>query len=250
MTKLNDQEFMRYNRHIMMEQVGEAGQVKFGKTKVLVIGLGGLGCPAAQYLAASGIGHLTLVDHDTIEISNLQRQILYRQQDVGEKKVVAAKKALSQLNPLIELEAIDKSIFDFDLEALIGRHDVVLDCTDSAKTRQNINVACKSQQVLLVSASAIQGSGQLISFDFSDPQSPCYQCLFPDSIQAPKNCATSGVLSPLLGIMGSMQATETLRLLLGKTDNLNQLSLFDAWGMAQQKFKLNRSAHCSVCSAD
>lgn len=250
MSQLNDQQFMRYNRHIMMEKIGEVGQAKIISSRVLVIGMGGLGCPAAQYLTASGVGVLTLVDHDRIEISNLQRQILYTTDDIGQHKVSVAQRKLQALNPLITIEAIDASIFDLDLAALIAQHDIILDCTDSPKTRLVINQECFRAKKKLVSASAIQGSGQLISFDFSDVDSPCYQCLFPPSVKTPNNCSTSGVLSPILGVLGSMQATECLRLLLGDKSNINQLLLFDAWDMSQRKFKLAKSAQCQICGND
>ncbi|MDO6719284.1 HesA/MoeB/ThiF family protein [Psychrosphaera sp. 1_MG-2023] len=247
MANLTDKQFLRYHRHVMVEKIGEQGQLAFQNSRVLIIGLGGLGCPAAQYLTAAGVGTLTLVDHDTIESSNLQRQILYGENNIGEKKAIVAQQKLSLQNSLIVINAIAESIFNFDLAALIERHDVVLDCTDNVKTRRLINATCKQHQTQLVSASAIQASGQLISFDFSIADSPCYECLFPESVDAPQNCSTAGVFSPILGVLGSLQATETLRLILGEYNNLNQLMLFDAWGMATQKFKLNRRSDCPVC---
>lgn len=245
---LSDKEFLRYNRHIMVSQIGEQGQNKFKQAKILIVGMGGLGCPAAQYLVASGAGKVTLVDHDIIELSNLQRQVLFNSDDIGKPKAQVAKHKLMRLNPNSEINAIEKSIFDVDLALLLDDMDIVLDCTDNPKTRRFINQACVDSGVKLVSASAIQGSGQLISFDFSIPSSPCYHCLFSDIEETQLNCQTAGVFSPLLGVMGSLQATETLRLLLGKSDNLNKLMLFDAFGMEVQKFSVNKDPNCDCCA--
>ena len=247
---LTDQEFMRYNRHIMVEKIGEKGQVALKNSKVAIIGVGGLGCPAALYLAASGVGELSLIDHDKIELSNLQRQILFNQDDIGKAKVKVAKTKLTALNPLCEITAYDASIFDLDLSAIIASHDLVLDCTDSSKTRLFINRVCQQEGVKLVSASAIQGAGQLVSFDFSLHPSPCYQCVFPDDQGRTLNCSSAGVLSPLLGVMGSLQATEALRLLLGYQDNVNKLMLFDAWGMSTRSFNVTSAPHCHCCRGE
>ena len=245
---LNSQEFIRYNRHIMIEKIGEQGQQKICNSKVLIIGMGGLGCPAAQYLVASGVGQLTLIDHDDIELSNLQRQILYTTDDIGKAKVETAKAKLTPINPDCEISTLNESIFDVDLSLLLDDIDLVLDCTDNPKTRKYVNEACVNAGVFLVSASAIQGSGQLVSFDFSRPNSPCYQCIFPENAEQTLTCSTSGVLSPLLGIMGSLQATEAIRLILGLDNNLNKLTLYDAWGMESRSFKVSKSAECHVCN--
>ncbi|GHB66564.1 adenylyltransferase [Psychrosphaera saromensis] len=259
-SELTDGQFMRYNRHIMADHIGEAGQLAFTKAKVVIIGMGGLGCTASQYLAASGVGHITLIDHDVIETSNLQRQVLYTVQDIGKAKVDVAKYRLKSLNPLIDIKAIKQSVFDINLSDLFDNTDIVLDCTDNASTRHFINATAVESKIKLVSASAIQGQGQLISFDFtsrSSPKSqssnapnanPCYQCLFPAGATNNLNCATSGVFSPLLGVLGSLQATETLRLILNKTNNLNTLTLFDAWGMEFKRFTINQDPQCKCCS--
>ena len=247
MSQLKDKEFLRYNRHVMVERIGEAGQVRFKRARVIIIGMGGLGCPAAQYLTASGVGHLVLVDHDRIELSNLQRQVLYREQDIGKAKVEVAKQRLTALNTLVKIDAMEDSIFDIDLYQYLQDIDIVLDCTDSAKTRSFINQLCVETKTRLVSASAIQGQGQLISFDLTKADSPCYHCLFPNPKEQTLNCSTAGVFSPLLGVMGSMQAAEALRLILGETDNLNRLSLFDTWGMVWKKFKVPKDPNCDVC---
>jgi len=247
MSQLNDQEFLRYNRHVMVEKVGEQGQQRFKQSRMVIVGMGGLGCPAAQYLAASGIGHITLIDHDVIELSNLQRQVLYADNDIGQSKVQTAQKKLQALNPLITINAIDESVFDVDFFQICQDADIILDCTDNVKARQFINAICVETKTKLVSASAIQATGQLVSFDFSLPDVPCYSCLFPETEATGLNCQTAGVVSPVLGVLGSMQATEALRLLLGEQGNLHQLMLFDAWTMQWQRFKLNKNSNCAVC---
>ncbi|WP_299264693.1 HesA/MoeB/ThiF family protein [uncultured Psychrosphaera sp.] len=264
--RLTDRQFMRYNRHIMADNIGEAGQLAITKAKVVIIGMGGLGCPASQYLAASGVGHITLIDHDIIETSNLQRQVLFTEQDIGKYKVDIARQRLKSLNPLIEIKAIKQSVFNTNLSELFDSTDIVLDCTDSAKTRHFINAAAVESKIKLVSASAIQGQGQLVSFDFTSHSSakspsttspsspsapstnPCYQCLFPAGATQNLNCSTSGVFSPVLGVLGSLQATEALRLILGNTNNLNKLILFDAWGMEFKRFAINKDPQCKCCS--
>lgn len=249
---LNDQEFMRYNRHVMLDKVGMDGQVAFKNARVLIVGMGGLGCPASQYLAASGIGQLTIIDNDVIETSNLQRQILYTASDVGHSKVETAKKRLNQINPLCNVTAINDSVFDIDLAQILNDIDIVLDCTDSLKTRTFINQQCVASKVKLVSASAIQGAGQLVSFDFTAPDSPCYQCIF-STMEPPKlNCSTAGVFSPLLGVMGSMQASQCLNILLSAADGQfnrhNKLYLYDAWGNQMNQFNVKKDAACECCS--
>jgi molybdopterin/thiamine biosynthesis adenylyltransferase len=219
--------------------------------------MGGLGCPASQYLAASGVGHITLIDHDIIETSNLQRQVLYTEQDIGKYKVDIARQRLKSLNPLIDIKGIKQSFFDIYLSELFDNTDFVLDCSDNASTRHFINATAVESKIKLVSASAIQGQGQLISFDFTSHSSstsstskagPCYQCLFPAGATQNLNCSTSGVFSPVLGVLGSLQATEALRLILGHTNNLNKLILFDAWGMEFKRFTIKQDPQCKYCS--
>ncbi|WP_416307622.1 HesA/MoeB/ThiF family protein [Neptunicella sp. SCSIO 80796] len=247
MSLLSDKEFIRYNRQIMLEQIGEPGQVKFKRAHVMIVGMGGLGCPAALYLAASGIGSLTLIDHDVIELSNLQRQILYSQQDIGRAKVEVAQQALTAINPMIEVETINDSLFNLVPDALQGL-DMVLDCTDNPEARRFINQFCYTRQLKLVSASAIQGQGQLISFDFARPDSPCYQCLFPVDAKQKINCASSGVISPLLGVMGSLQASSALQLLLGDRTSLNRLITVNSLSMQFKRFNLPKDPNCQCCS--
>ncbi|MDN3652958.1 molybdopterin-synthase adenylyltransferase MoeB [Thalassotalea ponticola] len=246
---LSDREFIRFNRHIMVEQIGEQGQLSFKQARVVVVGMGGLGCPAAQYLATAGVGRLTIVDNDTIELSNLQRQILYSDFDIGESKVEVAMQQLESLNPHCHVKPICDSILNLDTASLFRSADVVVDCTDNAEARQYINRACVTSGVKLVSAAAIQGTGQLSSFDFSQPSSPCYQCLYPQLTNEQLNCANMGVIGPLLGVMGSLQALEVLRLLLGRNDNIGKLLLFDGLDMQFQQFSVIKRADCPVCGA-
>ena len=249
MSALSDKEFLRYNRHVMVGKIGEQGQAKFKQAHAIIVGMGGLGCPAAQYLAASGIGHLTLIDHDVIELSNLQRQVLYSNDDIGQTKVATAQKKLLAMNPLVAIDAIEESVFDVDFYELCQQADLILDCTDNPKTRKFINAICVETGSKLISASAIQANGQLVSFDFSQQDAPCYACLFPADGESKFNCQTAGVVSPVLGVLGSLQATEALRLCLGENDNLHQLTLFDAWGMQFRKFKVNKDPDCAVCGS-
>ncbi|MGB1199242.1 MAG: HesA/MoeB/ThiF family protein [Thalassotalea sp.] len=245
---LTDKEYLRFSRHIMLDEIGEAGQVTIKNAHVLIVGMGGLGCAAAQYLASAGIGKLTLIDNDNVERSNLQRQILYTDADIRSAKVVAAKNKLTLINPQLKITTFEQSVFDIALPEQLTNVDVVLDCTDNIDTRYFINQACVVAHTKLVSAAAIQGTGQLISFDFSQQRSPCYQCLVPEKPSAIRNCSSLGVLSPLLGVMGSLQATEVFRLILGQHKQLNQLLIFDAWKMTFNSFTLTADPKCKCCT--
>lgn len=247
-SRLTDQEFMRYNRHVMVDKLGEQGQLILKQAHVLIVGLGGLGCPAAQYLAASGVGRLTLVDHDIIEISNLQRQILFTQEDIGQSKVTVAKQRLQTQNPFVSINTIDapiEEIFDHTIHRSWSTFDLVLDCSDNQPTRLFINKQCAKAAVPLVSAAAIQGKGQLMSFDYAKHNSPCYQCLFPDTdVQTKQSCQHSGVLSTLLAVVGGLQANLALLTLLGKNPKLNTLLTIDAFSLEQKEFVLTTDPDC------
>ncbi|MBD1391363.1 HesA/MoeB/ThiF family protein [Neiella sp. HB171785] len=246
---LTDHQTLRYSRHLLLQQVGEGGQLQLQQAKVLLIGLGGLGSPAALYLAAAGIGELHLVDHDQVEISNLQRQILYRESDVGEDKVEAAERQLSDLNDDIELVIHAEKVTASNALTLVQGMDVVLDCTDNFAVRHAINAACKQAAVPLVSGAAIRLEGQLSVFDFRDAQSPCYACLCSPTGQEPKlNCANSGVLGPVLGVIASLQALAAIKLILGLPVVKGQLQLFDALHGDWQQFAIARSSQCPVCA--
>lgn len=244
---LSDKEKIRYSRQLMLKEVGFDGQKKLKKAKVLIIGIGGLGCPAALYLAASGIGELTLVDNDKVELTNLQRQILYKINHLGQNKTLAAKKSLASLNNEITINIVNEKLSETNVEALINSADIVLDCSDNFTTRYLVNHYCVSLKKVLISAAAIATQGQLMVFDNRQQGLGCYQCLFePSQQQAALNCENSGVLSPLLGVMGTMQATQTLNYILGHM-NSNQFISFNALTFEQKKISFSANPDCDIC---
>ena len=245
---LSDHQTLRYSRHLLLEQVGEEGQLALTQAKVLVIGVGGLGSPVALYLAASGIGELHLADGDSVELSNLQRQILFSEQDVGEAKVAAAERRLTDLNSDIDIVLHEEQVDQDNLPALVANMDVVLDCTDNFKTRHQINQACQQAKVPLVSGAAIRFEGQLSVFDFKAHTGPCYNCLYPQGGKEPQmNCANSGVLGPVLGVIASLQALNALKLVMDLPVNHGQLQLFDGLTGEWQTFTLPQRQDCLVC---
>ena len=245
---MNDEQLLQYSRQIMLPEVDIEGQDKLLAAKVLVIGLGGLGCPVAMYLAAAGVGHLTLVDYDEVDLTNLQRQIAHTLKDVGRAKVHSAKQTLLAINPSINVVSIAKKLEGEQLEAQIADCDLVLDCTDNFSTRYAINAACVRQQKPLVSGAAIRLEGQLAVFDARDVQSPCYQCLYPEGSEQQLSCSENGVIAPLTGIIGTMQALQTIKLVIGFGETLvGHLLLFDAKSMNFQRLRLNKNLNCPVC---
>lgn len=247
---LTDHQTLRYSRHLLLEQVGEQGQLALSRAKVLIIGVGGLGSPAALYLAAAGVGELHLADGDQVELSNLQRQIIFSESDEGEPKVEAAERRLSELNSDIELVLHDEPVHEESLAELVADVDVVLDCTDNFKTRHQINAACQQAQVPLVSGAAIRFEGQLCVFDFKASSGPCYNCLYPqDGAEPQMNCANSGVVGPVLGVIASLQALSAIKLIVGLPVAHGQLQLFDGLTGDWQKFNLPQREGCSVCGS-
>jgi molybdopterin/thiamine biosynthesis adenylyltransferase len=246
---MNDEQLLRYSRHILLNEIGVEGQQRLLDANVLIIGLGGLGSPAALYLAASGVGKLTLCDHDTVDFSNLQRQIIHRTSTVNQPKVVSARVALQDINPEVECIALDMRVDAERLHELAGQADVVLDCSDNFATRYAVNRACLDQRKPLVSGAAIQFDGQISVFDFRRDDTACYNCLFPeDSVAAELRCATTGVFAPLTGIIGTMQAAEALKLLIGIGRGLTgKLLTLNALDMSVTRSTLNRDPACSVC---
>jgi len=243
--KLTDAQAKRFSRHLLLEQIGETGQLKLQRASVMIIGLGGLGNPAALYLAAAGVGTLHLVDGDSVELSNLQRQILFREQDLGELKVDAAQRNLEDINSRIDLIAHASQVDEANIAPLLGQVDLVLDCTDNFASRQLINKACKAAAIPLVSAAAIRFEGQLILFDFRQPDSPCYACLYPAAAAEPQlNCANAGVIGPVLGVVASMQALTAIKLLVGLPAQAARLQLFDGLSMGWQSFQLQPAPGC------
>ncbi|MCM2681078.1 HesA/MoeB/ThiF family protein [Echinimonas agarilytica] len=246
---LNDRQMMRYSRHLLLEKVGEKGQLALQSAKVLVIGVGGLGSPVALYLAAAGVGELHLADGDSVELSNLQRQIIFSEHDVDELKVDAAERRLQELNDDIEIRVHPQHIDVQNCVDLIADMDVVLDCTDNFKTRHMINAACREQEVPLVSGAAIRLEGQLAVFDFRQPESPCYGCLYPAGSKEPQlNCANSGVLGPVLGVIASLQALSALKLLMGLPVETAKIKLFDGLSGDWQTFGIAKSSACDCAS--
>ena len=248
---MNDQQLLRYSRHILLNELGIEGQERLLASHALIIGLGGLGSPAALYLASSGVGRITLCDNDTVDFSNLQRQIIHRTATVGQPKVLSAQATLHEINPEIECIALQRRADDAALMALTAQADVVLDCCDNFATRYAVNRACLAHKKPLVSGSAILTSGQLSVFDFRREDSPCYNCLFSeDSEPEDLRCATTGVFAPLVGMIGTMQAAEAIKLLIGLEDGLRGKLLFvNAMDMSFFRNDLCKDPRCRVCGA-
>lgn len=244
---LSKDELIRYSRQLMLNPVGKAGQQRLKAAKVLVVGVGGLGCPAAQYLAAAGIGELWLLDDDTVALSNLQRQILFGQADIGKTKVDAAAEKLHANNPNVITKALCERADQTRLITLCDSVDMVLDCSDNFDTRHALNRAAHATQTPLISGAAVRMEGQLYIFDWQT-ESPCYHCLFPESDAIADNCATAGILAPVTGIIGSFQALAAMRLLLGQEPSgAGKLWLFDAMSMHWRQMTAQRDTQCAVC---
>lgn len=245
---MNDEQLLRYSRQIMLPDLDIEGQEKLLAARVLILGLGGLGSPAAMYLAAAGVGHLVLVDDDEVDLSNLQRQIVHTTERVGESKVTSAAQTLAQLNPEVEITCVAQRLDQKALEQQLAGVDLVLDCTDNFSSRFALNAACVATGTPLVSGAAIRMEGQVAVFDSRRSESPCYRCLYQDQRDEDLSCSESGVLAPLVGVIGSMQALEALKLLAGfGTDLAGRLLLFDARHAQWRELKLMRDRDCPVC---
>lgn len=248
---LNDAALLRYSRHILLNELGIEGQARLQQGRVLIIGIGGLGCPAAQYLASAGVGHLTLVDHDTVDATNLQRQILYRATDVGQPKAQVAGRALQAISPSSHITPLVERVDATRLMQLVAESDVVMDCCDNFATRHAVNQACVTLRKPLVSGAAVKFSGQVTVFDLRQADAPCYHCLFPDGedVEA-ERCGTMGVFAPLTGVVGTLQAAEALKLLAGIGQPLaGKLLLFDALQGEWQTIRYRQDPACPVCHA-
>lgn len=244
---LNDQAFMRYSRQLLLEEFGPQAQEKLLAAKVLIVGLGGLGSPASLYLAAAGVGQLTLADDDQLHITNLQRQILYRTADLDQPKALLAKRELLRLNPLCEVTAITERLTGDTLTAAVVAADLVLDCSDNMATRHAVNKACFDAGKTLVSGSAVGFSGQLFVLEPPYMQG-CYSCLYPDHESPVRNCRTAGVLGPVVGVIGTLQALEALKIISGMGSALSgKLRLFDGKQQSWCTVQLVRSETCLVC---
>lgn len=243
---MNDRDFMRYSRQILLEDIAVDGQQRLKNARALIIGLGGLGSPAALYLAGAGVGTLILADDDEVHISNLQRQILFTTQDIGARKADASQRRLQQLNPDILIEALAQRLAGDTLHSAVARVDVVLDCSDNMTTRQAVNAACVALDKPLISASAVGFGGQLMVL--TPPwRYGCYRCLWPDAAEPERNCRTAGVLGPVVGVMGTLQALEAIKLLSGISGSHNQLRLFDGRRHQWRSLNLQPAPHCPVC---
>ena len=246
---MNDDELLRYSRQIMLPEVDVAGQEKLRGAKVLVVGLGGLGSPVALYLAAAGVGKLVLADDDVVELSNLQRQIVHANGALGQAKAASAKASVAAINPSVEVEAIRERIGGPELEPLLNRVDLVIDATDNFTTRFELNDACWRCGTPLVSGAAIRWEGQVAVFDPRDATSPCYRCLYADGSGEALNCAENGVIAPLVGVVGAMQAMEAVKLITGVGDPLTgRVLYYDAKRGEWRAFKLAQRSGCPTCA--
>ena len=247
----SDDELLRYSRHILLDEVGIEGQRKLADATALIIGVGGLGSPAALYLASAGVGHLMLADADTVELTNLQRQIVHRQDSLGLSKVDSARQTLAGINPQVRVEPMAQRLAGEALMEAVARADVVLDCSDNFPTRHAVNRACVAQGKPLVSGAAVRFDGQFAVFDTRVADSPCYRCLFPEEGEASDGpCATFGVFAPLVGIIGAMQAAEALKLLIGMPDiPLGKLVTLDLRSHNWRTLRFKRDTACPVCNA-
>ena len=246
---MTDDELLRYSRHILLEELGVEGQARITAAHALVVGAGGLGSPVALFLASAGVGRITLVDPDVVDLTNLQRQVAHSMDRIGQAKVDSARAAMGAINPLVAVEALARRADAALLDAQVPGCDVVLDCTDNFTTRQAVNAACVRHGVPLVSGSAIRFDGQVSVFDPRDASAPCYACLFPPA-QAPEEvrCATMGVFAPLVGIIGSLQAAEALKLLAGTGTSLaGRLLMLDALRMEWNEIRVPKQPSCTVC---
>lgn len=243
---MNDADFMRYSRQLLLEDVALEGQQKLLASKVLIVGLGGLGSPAALYLAAAGVGTLLLADDDNVHISNLQRQILFTTEDLEQPKSLVAQRHLQRLNPDIELQVMRERLSGESLITAVKSVDLVLDCSDNMATRQAVNAACVAQSKPLISASAVGFGGQLMVL--TPPwENGCYRCVWPDEHEPERNCRTAGVIGPVVGVMGTLQALEAIKLLTGIAPATGSLRLFDARQHSWRTLAMQKAAQCPVC---
>ncbi len=246
---MDDDELLRYSRQIMLPEVDVAGQERLRDARALVVGLGGLGSPVALYLAAAGVGKLVLADDDVVELSNLQRQIVHANTALGQAKAASAKASVAAINPGVEVEAMAERIGDSDLAPLLNRVDLVIDATDNFTTRFALNDACWRSGTALVSGAAIRWEGQVAVFDPGDAASPCYRCLYADGDGEALNCAENGVIAPLVGVVGAMQAMEAVKLITGVGEPLTgRVLYYDAKRAEWRAFKLARRPECPTCA--
>ena len=246
---MDDSQLLRYSRHILLDELGIEGQQRLLASHALIVGAGGLGSPVALYLGSAGVGRITVVDHDTVDTTNLQRQIAHSLADVGQFKAQSIKQSIAAINPDVQVTVITQRADELLLSKLMHDVDVVLDCTDNFATRHAINRACVKHLKPLVSGAAIRFDGQVAVYDLRNAQSPCYACVFPESSAVPDvQCAAMGVFAPLVGIIGSVQAAEALKILLQTGQPLTgRLLMLEALTMSWMEMRVPKNSACSVC---
>ncbi len=248
-TDFSDDELARYSRQIMLPKVDVSGQLVLVNSTVLIVGVGGLGSAVAQYLAAAGVGCMILADHDIVEASNLQRQVIHSMETVGQSKVESAQAYIAKLNPCVRVVPVGECLEGESLAKYISVADLVIDCSDNFQTRKSVNSECLSAKTPLVSGAAIRFEGQLTAFDFRQEDSPCYQCLFEITNDENLTCSESGVVSPLVGIIGCAQAMEAIKILLDLGLSLvGRVQFYDAMNAQWREFRLKKNPHCKTCS--
>lgn len=246
---MNDHELLRYSKQIMLPQIDVEGQQKIIDSTMLIIGMGGLGSPTALYLAAAGVGHLIIADFDQVELSNLQRQIIHRTADIGEDKVDSAKAKLLELNPNITVTVVNEIMHSDNLASLIKDVDIVLDGTDNFESRFEINKACVECHKPLISAAVIRFEGQISVFKGYEVDQPCYQCLYSEDGNGRESCVENGVLAPVVGLVGTIQALQAIKVLLGLGEQLcGELLLIDGLDLSFRKVKIVKDSECPICS--
>ena len=245
---LSDEQLLKYSRQIMLPQIDIEGQQALLNSHVLILGLGGLGSPVAMYLATAGVGELTLVDDDKVDLSNLQRQIVHTQDSQKQYKVESAKELLLKLNPEIKINTINQRLDENELNDIVSNVDIVADCCDNFETRFMLNRVCYKNKKTLVSGAAIRWEGQLTTFTM-EVSTPCYQCLYDKDSFTDQTCASNGVVGPVVGVIGSMQALEAIKLITGSgKPAVGELTLFDGLDMSFNKIKFGKKADCDICS--
>jgi molybdopterin-synthase adenylyltransferase len=246
---MNDDQLLRYSRHILLPELGIEGQERLLASRALLIGAGGLGSPAALYLASAGVGRITICDGDAVDLTNLQRQIVHRTESIGQRKVESARATLRSINPEVEIVTVPERVSESRIAELAAEVDVVLDGSDNFETRHAVNRACVRHRKPLVSGAAVRFDGQVAVFDMRQPEAPCYACLFPEgSDQEEVRCAVMGVFAPITGIVGTIQAAEALKLLAGTGEALTgRLLLVDALTMQLRTIKFRKDGACAVC---
>jgi molybdopterin/thiamine biosynthesis adenylyltransferase len=248
---MEDAQLLRYSRHILLNELGIDGQEKLLASHALIIGAGGLGSPVSLYLGSAGVGHITVVDHDQVDATNLQRQIAHTLDRVGQDKAESVRTAIAQINPDVRVTPITQRADAALLNTLVAQADVVIDCCDNFETRHAVNRACVQHGKPLVSGAAIRMDGQVSVFDSTQSDAPCYACIFPPE-QAPEEtrCATMGVFAPLVGIIGSVQAAEALKILSGMGSHMaGRLLMLDGRDLSWTDIRMGRNAQCPVCAA-